>query len=109
MGSWRDEGRDEIEKITKRGEKTEEGFTKLFMTTKGEQEKVAAIERSIGKIGFDCGVRALYLAKKDKYDGRNALALLGLFRAFSSDNLNGFKPHSHTFSFDFPWQKYVTF
>lgn len=105
-GDWKDEGKDLVEKIMKRDQKTEEGFAKLFMTTKGEQEAVAAIERSIGKLGFDIGIRAVYLAKKEQFHPSHIKALGGLFRAFTTSNLNGFKATEQTFGWDFPWQDY---
>lgn len=107
LGSWKDEGRDEIEKIMKRDQKTDEGFAKLFMTTKGEQEAIAAIDRSMGKVGFDCGIRALYLGKRDgSYNGTNPKALSGLLRVFTSDNLNSFGLDTQTYGYDYPWQDY---
>lgn len=109
LGSWKDEGKAEIEKIMKRDQKTDEGFAKFFMTTKGEQDVIAAIERSIDKLGFDCGIRTIYLAKKDKYSFKQINAMKGIFRAFSSDNLNSFALHDCTFGWDFPWQSYISF
>ncbi|MBI3634426.1 MAG: hypothetical protein HY228_02295 [Candidatus Yonathbacteria bacterium] len=108
-GDWKDEGKDLIAKLMKRNEKTPEGWTKLYMTTKGEQETIAAIERSMAKYGFDCGIRSIYIAKKENFDGRQAKALSGLFRPFSSGTLNGFKYLIQSIGPDFPWQHHITF
>jgi len=106
IGTWQDEGKALIERIMKRDQKTDEGFAKLFMTTKGEQDAVAAIERSINKLGFDCGIRAIYLGKKDKADFGHIKALGGLLRPFTSNNLNSFKGGEQTYGWDFPWEDY---
>ena len=108
MGDWKDEGKAVIDALTKRNEKTPEGMPsfKMMMTTKGEGEIIAAIERSMGKLGFDCGIRAVYLSKKDKYDVSNLRSLGGLLRPFTTNNLNGFKPVTTTFGWSYPWQDY---
>ena len=74
--------------------------------TKGEQEVISAIERSVGKLGFDCGIRAIYLCKKEQFHPSNIKALGGLFRPFTSNNLNGFTLVGNTFGKDYPWQDY---
>lgn len=109
FGTWKDEGKAEINKIMKRDEKTPEGWQKLYMTTKGEQEAVAAIERSMSKFGFECGIRAIYIAKKENFDGRQAKALGGLFRPFASGTLNSIGYLNQSIGPDFPWQNYITF
>jgi len=108
MGDWKDEGKDLIDVLTKRNEKTPEGMPsfKMMMFTKGEVDVVAAMERSMGKLGFDCGIRALYLVKKDKFNPSNIKALGGLFRAFTSNNLNGFKYRDQMIGWDYPWEDY---
>lgn len=108
-GDWKDEGKEIIDKITKRNEKTPEGAPsfKMMMMTDGDREVIKAIERSMGKLGFDCGIRALYLVRKDQqFNPSNIKALGGLFRAFSSNNLNGFKMVENAIGFDYPWQDY---
>jgi hypothetical protein len=71
--------------------------------TKRQGEIISAIERSLGKLGFDCGIRTLYIAKKEHYDGSNIAGLTGILRQYSAPDLNGFKP-TNTTSFDYPWE-----
>lgn len=73
--------------------------------SKGDMEAISAIERSLSKIGFDCGIRAIYLAKKEFYDPSNIAGITGAFRQFSSQTLNGFRPHNTT-GFDYPWEDF---
>ncbi len=68
-----------------------------------EKETIAAIERGLGKYGFDVGIRGIYLAQKEIFNPVNIPALIGIFKQFSSNNLNGFKP-TRVVDFDYPWQ-----
>lgn len=108
IGDWKDEGKEVIDKLTKRNDKTPEGMPsfKMMMTTKGENEIIAAIERSMGKLGFDVGIRAAYLVKKDLFHPSHIKALGGLFRAFTTSNLNAITLTEQTFGWDFPWQDF---
>lgn len=102
---WKDKGKSLIKKLSKIDEKPPAGTfaMPMFKLTEGERDVIKAIERSISKLGFDCGIRGIYIAKRDVFRGACVKGLLGLFRPFSTNNLNGFKP-GHTTSFDFPWQ-----
>jgi hypothetical protein len=92
-----EKARDEILK----GAKGEQGPDKKFIPgtgrylTKGETDTIAALERSISKIGFDVGIRAVYFAPKDIFVSGNVAGIIGGFRNYNSNNLNGFKPLSH--------------
>ncbi len=109
MGNWQDEGKDLIGKLVGRDKKDEDDKFQVMRLTKGEQEIIAAVERSIGKLGFDCGIRSVYLGKGEKFNMANVSALKGLFRAFSTKNLNEFGLHSQTFGYDYPSQSYISF
>ncbi len=102
---WQDVGKEIIKKLKVDQQKPLEGTTSPSRPTKGEQDIIAAIERSITKYGFDSGIRAIYLAHKDMFKAIHITGLLGLFRQFNSGNMNGFKPVNTT-SFDYPWQDF---
>jgi len=107
IGDWKDEGKDIIEKLTGRDKKDDpDSKFQVMKLTKGEQEVITAIERSLGKYGYDCGIRAIYLAKKDKFQASNIKALGALLRPFTSNHLNSFKMTGSAIGFDFPWQDY---
>jgi len=107
IGTWQDEGKDLIAELAGRTKENDpDAKFQVMKLTKGEQEAISAIERSLGKLGFDAGVRAVYVAKRDKFHPGNMKALGGLWRPFSSTNLNGFKMSEQTFGFDYPWQDY---
>jgi hypothetical protein len=75
----------------------------LYTLTKGEKEAVDAIEGNLGKIPFDCGIRAVYVAKKDAYRSTTQAGLAGILRHFGTPNLNSFKLEAVP-GFSYPWQ-----
>ncbi len=104
---WIDEAKEEIQKIKKaalpEGDTT---TTKFPNPTKGEQERIVALERSVSKFPFDAGVRCIYFGKNDFYDKSAVGQVRGLLRAYSAQNLNGFKPAHWLAKFDYPWQDF---
>ncbi|KKR44864.1 MAG: hypothetical protein UT90_C0005G0008 [Parcubacteria group bacterium GW2011_GWA1_40_21] len=104
--TWQDEAKEEIEKIRKEATpETESDYPAFPNPTKGQIEKIAAIEKNVSKLGFDCGIRIIYLAEKNKFNKGMSAAMTGITRQFHSNNLNSFKSYGITF-FDYPWQDY---
>lgn len=108
---WKDAAKKEIEKI--RAEATskyvdENGKEKPGFPnpTKGQTELIAALERSISKYGFDVGIRGMYIAKKDSFNGMNIPGLIGCFKQFGSEQWNSFKPKRWLNGFDYPWMDF---
>jgi len=77
-----------------------------YSLTEGEKETINAIERGMEKFRFDVGIRTMYLAKKDKYDGNKHLFIKNLFSPFASQHLNRLKRMTYT-GFDNPWADYM--
>jgi hypothetical protein len=109
--NWKEQAKAEVEKIKKsatpsyKDDKGEEraGFPNY---TKMQTEIIGSLERSTAKLGFDVGVRGIYLAtNKEFYDPSNQGGLVSIWKQYGSHNLNGFKPKNNT-SFDFPWQDF---
>lgn len=82
--------------------KPEEGVPPK-MLTKGEQDALSAIEKSITKYGFDVGIRSLYMAEKNTFNPINVVGLVGIFKQYGSHDLNSFKP-TNTIDYNYPWQ-----
>lgn len=97
---WKDEGKRLIKEM-----QSKQAAEDAPKPTKGDQEVITAIERSLSKIGFDCGIRALYIAQREFYDPSNITGITGAFRQYSSPTLNGFRPINSP-GFDYPWQDY---
>lgn len=103
--AWQDEAKEEVEKIRAEATpKTDSDYPAFPNPTKGQIEKIAAIERNVSKLGFDCGMRIIYLAEKDKFRPLSG-AIGGITKQFHSNNLNSFKSYGAT-SFEYPWQDY---
>jgi len=106
----KDLAKEEIKKILKeptfspkkddKGKPTE---TTAMNLSEGQKDAISAIERNMDKMQFDCGIRAIYIAKKDKFNTAHITGLLSLMKQFNSSALNGFKIQNAT-AFDYPWQ-----
>src|SRR3989338_6092843 len=74
--------------------------------TKGQQNTIAALERSVSKFPFETAIRGLYIAKKEAFNPISITGLIATFRQYSSnDDVNGFKLGWFT-DFDYPWQDF---
>jgi hypothetical protein len=106
---WMDDAKQEIEKIRASSiQKTDSDLKVKFPNpTKGEQNRIAALERSISKIPFDAGVRAVYMGKNGFFNGTNISGLRTLLRTYSAPDLNGFKPTDWLDGFDYPWEDFM--
>jgi len=92
---WKDDVKSEIEKILDdrkiKGDDVEERAIKL---TRGEEDAITALERSITKPAFDVGLRVIYIAESDVFNPANIGGALGSVKQYNSSNLNGFKGNS---------------
>jgi hypothetical protein len=78
----------------------------LTLLTGGEKLKVEAMERAVGKLTFEVGLRAMYLAKKEAFRGTNIAYIPRFFDPFRSNDLNAINPTRWMASLDFPWQDF---
>ncbi len=93
---WKGEAKALIDKLMKREQFKAGGENAIplgaLALSPGERGAVEAVERSMDKITFDCGFRAIYIAKKDQFKDANIVGLMSSVKQFNSANLNGFKP-----------------
>ncbi len=90
--SWVEAALKEIEKIRLEATPQSKGeFPSFPNPTKGQVEKIAAIERSLSKAAFDTMVRGLYLAEKESFNSSYISGLIGSMKQYNSETLNGFK------------------
>jgi hypothetical protein len=65
----------------------------VLRLTPGETDVVRAIQRNVSKVAFETRVRIVYVAPKTVFDKRLRIGtMFGIFRQFSSYNLNSFRP-----------------
>lgn len=104
---WKKDIEKEIGKIQEISNGKGEGENKTYgrFLTKGEQDTLSALERSLSKPAFNTGIRGVYIAEKDAFKGDNIPGLIGSFRQYSSNTLNGFKLGFLT-DINYPWQDF---
>lgn len=100
--NWSGEGEKEIQEIRKKafleiGEDDRKSIQR--QETQGVKDTIAAIERSLTKWSFDVGIRTMNIARKEDFD-KGCKSMKGIWKQYSSLNLNGFKPGHDT---DFDW------
>lgn len=79
-----------------------------MMLTKGEKNKISAIENKIGQYGYQCFIRTVYLAQRDQFFKPHVTVPLSFFTQFSTSDLNALKPWSKTLTkvtYFFPEQR----
>lgn len=114
---WKDEAEKLKNELLLRDEKTKvaghkvEGTTFALVPTfsKGEQEIVTALDRSVTKLAFDVVIRGLYAAPRATFDTPFGIGgLISSMKQFNTEHLNGFRPNGDmwTQQFDYPWQDY---
>lgn len=98
---WKNEAKELVDK-TKKSYTDDKGNQN---PTEQQKDLVKAIERNVGKMGFDVGIRAIYSAPVDKFSGSVGGYVNAIFKPFSSEVLNsieGSGAWSNSFP-DFPW------
>lgn len=109
--TWKDEAKELVDQIRKATrEPYKDPATGMEVPgfpnpTKGQMEKIAAIERNIAKQGFDVGMRCIYLAKEGHFHPIVITQMNGLFNPFNSQGWNGIGASDWMQHFkDYPWE-----
>ncbi len=113
---WKDAAKVKIQEITRGAieraqafvdddiEKKKVGARGSTLLTGGEKLQVEAIERSLTKLHFECGIRVLYVAENDKFSGINIGSVVHFFAPYRQVNYNAIMPTRGDSDFDYPWQ-----
>ncbi len=82
----------------------------MSLMTEGERRRVDAIERSLSKLIFECGIRVLYLGKKENFKVSNIGGVITIFNSFRSleqtREYNALGPTRGLIGYDYPWQDF---
>jgi hypothetical protein len=80
--------------------------TKVGQLTKGQGDIINAIESNIMKQGFDVGMRAIYSAPEDKFQGHMIGSVISMFKPFNNESKNtiGLQGVWSAIFNDFPWE-----
>lgn len=112
---WKKIGQKEIEQIREKAqiqnEYVDSNGVKQKTTgfpnpTEGQKDAIKSIERNINKAAFDIGIRVIYSAPKDAYQGVMPNFILSMWKPFTNENGAGFKSilaYSAAFN-DYPWE-----
>lgn len=100
--AWKEKAEAIIEKLQqkKKSSASEEisGFT---MLSPGQREVLMAVEHNVAKLGYETGIRVIYLAKKDIFSGTRKLIVSNSLRQHSTQNMNSFKPKTTSVDYFF--------
>lgn len=65
----------------------------MFALTPGERKSIEEVENKVSKIGFNCKIRAVYIAEKERFNkDRVAYGLVGAIKQFADESSNSLKP-----------------
>jgi hypothetical protein len=112
---WKEPAKNKITKITKQAieraqsfvdddEKKKVGARGSTLLSGGEKLQVEAIERSLTKLYFECGIRVIYLGRNENFNGVNIGNVVKFFDAYNQPNYNSIMPTRGSSDFDYPWQ-----
>lgn len=102
---WTEGARELIKEIIDNAVKRAGAETKgnvMQLLTETEKDTVKAIERSIGKNGFNCAIRLMYIAEKDAFNPDRISQMNTTWRAFDDNNRNSIGLRWRT-DFDWNW------
>ncbi|MDR3558133.1 MAG: hypothetical protein P4L61_01235 [Candidatus Pacebacteria bacterium] len=82
------------------------GFSKMPRITKGEEEIISAIERNVTKLGFDVGIRLMYIAKKENFNSSNPGGMQSMWKQYSAPHMNSLGTSDDLWfeRIDMPWE-----
>lgn len=77
----------------------------MTMLTEEEKEEIKLIERNMGKFVYECGIRVVYIAKKEKFKGITGAFLFRAFDAYRGpfSRIAGILGRG-MIGFDYPWE-----
>lgn len=114
--AWKDGAKALTTKITKAAIERAQGFVEdeaekkkvgqrgSTLLSPGERLQIEAIERSLTKMHFECGIRVIYLARRDNFSGINIGNVVHFFAPFRQVGYNSIMPARGMSDFDYPWQ-----
>lgn len=104
MSKWQEDAKSEIKKIQEESLVEVGEGEKRPNKTKGQDLKIASLERSVSKLSFDTGIRMLYVAEKDNFTPVLIGGLVSIFRPFTAPESNQTIKLAWRTDVDYPWQ-----
>ena len=92
-------GHFEIKKEDKKPEQTQ--------LTSGKSEAIKAAEKKMSKLGYESGIRFMYVGPRETFHRAHISGVVGTFKQFSLQTINAFKLNSTTITFaKWPFKKH---
>ena len=86
-----------IEKPTWAGSEEKKKEPKsLLLLSPGERDVVEAIDKKIGRLGFETNIRFVYIDRRDSFTRSNIAAVMSSMHQFNTQNLNALRPNVDT-------------
>ncbi len=103
---WKEKAEDVIEELQhKKGGAAEDVTTGFTMLSPGQREVLMAVEHNVAKLGYETGIRVVYLAKKEIFSvARNSIVSSSM-KQYSTQNMNSFKPKTTSANYFFVEQR----
>lgn len=102
--TWKDEAKELVEDLRKKQIIEGGKDQKLPAPTEVQKDTIAAIERSVGKPGFDVAIRSIYCAPEDRYQGSMSGYMANIWKPLGSSGLNSFRTYPGFSDMpDYPW------
>lgn len=89
--------------VLKQSEVVEGKMNALLTDT--EKKTVESIEKQLNRLVFECGIRAIYVGKKDKFTGAKIPSLVNVFHAVRTAQ-QGIGVTRGLVPYNYPWQDY---
>ncbi|MEK7567488.1 MAG: hypothetical protein AAB513_01025 [Patescibacteria group bacterium] len=115
---YQDPAKEKIQEITKEAverakelisneeEKEKVGTRGKMLLSESEKEKIEALEQSLTKLIFECGIRTTYVARKENYNFINISQFIRFFDSYRYPGYNALGVTRGMQVFDYPWQDF---
>lgn len=90
---WKDKAESVIEELQQKkgaANEDEKDFSRMFLSP-GQREVLLAVERNVAKLGYETGIRMIYVAKKDAFTSTRKSIITNAIKQYNTQNMNSFR------------------
>lgn len=99
----------EIERVLPDGSTKTEVVYDPNLLTKKEQHLLNALQRSVTKKAFDCGMRGIYISPKGETVSNVWISMLTLFNVYNDEHFNSLRSTRFSMKYTHPWDDIGSF
>ena len=99
---WKDKAGAIIEEIQKKkgAVEVEDVFSRMLLSP-GQREVLLAVEHNVAKLGYETGIRIIYVAKKDLFNSSRKSIVSNSMKQYNTQNMNSFRPKTTSIDYFF--------